>query len=72
MVNDYLFEDAAERVTAEMIKQIEPGQEIELNDMFTLFAYSEAECVVIVSTEDWEEFCVCLYDGDNVVIEMLY
>lgn len=71
MVNDYLFEDAAERVTAEMIKQIEPGQEIELNDMFTLYAYTEAECVVIVSTEDWEEMCVCQYDADDVVFEMV-
>lgn len=71
MIHEYLLEDAAEKVTAEMIKNLEPGAEIELNDEFTLYAYESADSVVLVETKEWIEHLVCMYDGDNVIFEEL-
>jgi hypothetical protein len=71
MVHEYLFEAASSFVTAKMVKEIGKGEEILLNDKFSLYGYTTADSVVIVDHDDWIEYAVCLTDGDNVIYEML-
>ena len=71
MVHEYLFEAATSFVTAKMVKEISKGEEILLNDKFSLYGYTTADSVVIVDHDDWIEYAVCLTDGEVVTFEML-
>jgi hypothetical protein len=41
-----------------------------LNEWYTLYRYCEDDIIVIVETEEWEEVCVVLLDGDSFVYEL--
>lgn len=73
MVHEYLFEAATSFVTAKMVKEIGKGEEILLNDKFSLYGYTNSDMysVVIVDHDDWIEYAVCLTDGESVTFEML-
>lgn len=70
MVHEYLFEAATSFVTAKMVREIGEGEEILLNDKFSLYGYTTSDSVVIVDHDDWIEYADCLVDGDNVIFEM--
>lgn len=65
------LEDAQNKVTVEMLNSLENGEEIELNDLYTLYSYIEDDSIVIVLTEEWLEVLQVLYDSESVVFEAL-
>lgn len=65
------LEDVQDKVTVEMLNSLENGEEIELNDYFTLYSYTEDDCIVIVLTEEWIEVLQVLYDSESVEFEAL-
>ena len=71
MVHEYLFEAATSFVTAKMVKEIGKGEEVLLNQKFSLYGYTTDDSVVIVDHDDWIEYAVCLTDGESVTFEML-
>ena len=64
------FEQAIEKLTSELLLSLEYGEEVELNEWYTLYRYCEDDIIVIVETEEWEEVCVVLIDGDSFVYEL--
>jgi hypothetical protein len=65
------LEDAQNKVTVEMLNSLENGEEIKLNDLYTLYSYIDDDCIVIVLTEEWVEVLQVLYDSESVVFEAL-
>lgn len=65
------FEQAIEKLTSDLFLSLEYGEEVELNEWYTLYRYCEDDIIVIVETEEWEEVCVVLIDGDSFVYELL-
>lgn len=65
------LEDAQNKVTVEMLNSLENGEEIKLNDLYTLYSYIDDDCIVIVLTEEWVEVLQVLYDNESVVFEAL-
>lgn len=72
MKNEKL-EEALSLVTMEMLKSLEYGEEIELNDKYTLYHYTEDDCIVINETEEWEELFAVLYNEEagEIIFEAL-
>jgi hypothetical protein len=68
---DKRFEQAIEKLTSDLFLSLEYGEEVELNEWYTLYRYCEDDIIVIVETEEWEEVCVVLIDGDSFVYELL-
>lgn len=64
------FEQAIEKLTSDLFLSLEYGEEVELNEWYTLYRYCEDDIIVIVETEEWEEVCVVLLDGDSFVYEL--
>lgn len=64
------FEQAISKLNADMLLGLEYGEELELNEWYTLYRYCEDDIIVIVETEEWEEVCVVLLDGDSFVYEL--
>ena len=67
---DKRFEQAKDKLTLDLFLSLEYGGEVELNEWYTLYRYCEDDIIVIVRTEDWEEVCVVLLDGDDFVYEL--
>ena len=65
------LEDVQDKVTVEMLNSLENGEEIELNDYFTLYSYTEDDCIVIVLTEEWIDVLQVLYYSESVEFEAL-
>jgi len=69
-----LLEAAINKITPELIKSLEYGEELELNEEYTLYHYSTEDIIVLIKTEEWEEvFQVMFKDDkeDNIVLEKL-
>ena len=64
------FEQAIEKLTSDLFLSLEYGDEVALNEWYTLYRYCEDDIIVIVETEEWEEVCVVLLDGDSFVYEL--
>ncbi|MCP3698149.1 MAG: hypothetical protein GY920_06285 [Aliivibrio sp.] len=64
------FEQAIDKLTLDLFLSLEYGEEVELNEWYTLYRYCEDDIIVIVETEEWEEVCVVLIDGDSFVYEL--
>ena len=67
---DKKFEQAKDKLTLDIFLGLEYGDEVELNEWYTLYRYCEDDIIVIVETEDWEEVCVVLLDGDKFIYEL--
>ena len=67
---DKRFEEAIEKLTSDLFLSLEYGEGVELNEWYTLYRYCEDDIIVIVETEEWEEVCVVLIDGDSFVYEL--
>jgi len=68
-----LLENALDQVTIEMLESLEYGEEIELNEEYTLYHYIEDDLISVFRTEDWEELFAVMYDKKTkeIVFEQL-
>lgn len=65
------LEDAQDKISIAMLKELEHGEEIELNDTFTLYHYTEDDIFVVVKTEEWEEILQVMTEGRKISFEAL-
>lgn len=65
------LDDAQDRISIAMLKELEHGEEIELNDTFTLYHYTEDDIFVINLTEEWEEILQVMTENGKIVFEEL-
>lgn len=63
------LEDAQSKVTIDMLNNIENGEEIQLNEDFTLYYYLEDELLTINHTETWTEITAVMYGVNNETVE---
>lgn len=61
--------EACDLVTVEMLNNIQNGEEIKLNENFTLYYYLEDEIFVLNHTETWTEILAVMYGEDNKTVE---
>lgn len=68
-----LLKDAISKITITSLKSLEYGEEIELNEEYTLYHYTEDDVIVLNRTEDWEELYQILYDDEKgeIIFEKL-
>jgi hypothetical protein len=70
------LQDAIEKVTPDF-NGITHGEEIELNDTYTLYHYTEDDVVVInrvkddEGNDDWTEVLQVMSDGEKLTFEQL-
>ncbi len=67
------LEDATSKITVDLLKNLEYGEEIELNEFYSIYHYIEDEVIVVVLTEEWEEVFQVLYgeESGEIVFEAL-
>jgi len=56
-------QEAINMVTIEMLNDLTYGEEIQLNDKFCLYHYTEDDLVVFNDSEEWEELYVVQWDN---------
>lgn len=66
-----LLDNALDKVTIEMLESLDYGEEIELNEKYTLYHYTEDDFISVVRTEDWEELFAVLFDENEIIFEDL-
>ena len=71
MANKTLLDEAIDKITIELVNSLDYGEEIELNEEYTLYHYSEEDIIVLNRTEDWEELFQILVDGEKIILEKL-
>lgn len=72
-INDFL-EDAISKITIDVIKSLSYGEEVELNEEYTLYHYTEEDIIVLNKTEEWEEVYQIMFKDDkedSLVLEKL-
>ena len=52
-------------INVQLLNSLEYGDEIQLNDLYSLYHYSEDDCVVVNRTDDWTELVQVLWDEDD-------
>lgn len=57
-----LLDKALEKITIDLLKSLDYGDEIELNEEYTLYHYIEDDFISVVRTEDWEELFAVSYN----------
>lgn len=65
------LDEAKKKITFEMLEALQYGDEIKLNDKYTLYHYCEEDIIVIVQSEPWEEILQVLYSKDEIIFEQL-
>ena len=65
------LQSALDKVNIALLNSLEHGQEIELNDTYTLYKYCEEDIVVINETEEWNEVLQVMWDEFNISYEVL-
>ena len=67
------LDDARDKITIQMLDNLEHGEEIKLNDTFTLYHYTEDDVFVVVHDADeiWEEILQVMTDGEEISFEAL-
>jgi hypothetical protein len=71
-INDFL-EDAISKINIDVIKSLSYGEEVELNEEYTLYHYTEDDVIVLNRTEEWEEVYQILFNEEenNIILEKL-
>ena len=69
--NKDLLQNAIDKVTIGILDKMSYGEEIELNEEYTLYHYIEDDIIVLVKTEEWEEIYQFLYDDNEITLEAL-
>ena len=52
-------------INVQLLNSLEYGDEIQLNNLYSLYHYSEDDCVVVNRTQDWTELVQVLWDEDD-------
>lgn len=60
-----LLDNAFDKITIELLKSLDFGDEIELNEEYTLYHYIEDDFISLVRTEDWTELFSIMYDDKS-------
>lgn len=60
-----LLDNAFDKITIELLKSLDFGDEIELNEEYTLYHYIEDDFISLVRTEDWTELFAIMYDDES-------
>ena len=63
--------DAMERVNVDMVQAMEHGEEIVLNNEYTLYKYAEEDIVMLLKSEEWEEVASVVINGELMEFEMM-
>jgi len=67
-----LLQDAIDKIDANLLNTLDYGDEIDLNDEYTLYHYAEEEIIVLVKTEEWEEiYQLAYYKDAQILLEEL-
>lgn len=68
-----MLENALDKVTIEMLMGLEYGDEIELNEEYTLYHYTDDDLISVFKTEEWDELFAVLYSEKTkeIVFEAL-
>jgi hypothetical protein len=71
-INDFL-EDAISKINIDVVKSLSYGEELELNEEYTLYHYTEDDIIVLNKTEEWEEIYQTLYNEEDgkIILEKL-
>lgn len=66
------LEEAQENLTIDMLESLEYGEEIQMNELITLYHYSEEDIIVLNLTEEWEEVLqVMITEKGGILFEEL-
>lgn len=67
------LEDAQDKITIQMMNNLDFGNETSLNEMFSLYHYSEDDIFVVVLDDNnvWEEILQVMTDGEEIIFEAL-
>lgn len=73
VATENLLDDAVNKITINIVKGLQYGEELELNEEYTLYHYTEDDVVVLNRTEDWEELYQILYNDEDqsIIFEKL-
>lgn len=71
-MNDPQLENAIEKVTMNLVKELEHGEEVELNEKYSLYNYFDMEYYTIREIETNDEVLVVQFDdaGNFVFTEI--
>lgn len=70
---DFL-EDAINKITVDVVKSLSYGEEVELNEEYTLYHYTEEDIIVLNKNEEWEEVYQIMFKDDkeeSLILEKL-
>ena len=68
------LEDAINKITVDVVKSLSYGEEVELNEEYTLYHYTEEDIIVLNKTEEWEEVYQIMFEDDkenSLILEKL-
>lgn len=65
------LQEALDKVTIPLLDSLVYGQEVELNDTYTLYHYAEQGFVSIVETENWNEVLAVLWDEFQIEYDVI-
>lgn len=65
MSEDKKLIEAKNKITFEMLINMKHGEEIELNDTYTLYQYTEDDIIVVCYSDTWEEIFQMMYNSDT-------
>lgn len=71
MENNALLTEAMEKVTIELVNSLCYGDEIKLNEKYTLYHYTGDDIIVLNETEEWEEIFQILTNDEEIIFEKL-
>ena len=63
--------EALEKITVDMLNKLEYGDEIELNESYTLYHYCEEDIVVVNELPNWDEIFQVLWNDKDITFEKL-
>lgn len=65
------LQEALNNVTLQLLNSLQYGEELELNDTYTLYRYVEDDCVSIVETQEWNEVLAVTWDEFNIEYDVI-
>ena len=66
-----LLNEALESITVDMLNNLEYGDEIELNESYSIYHYCEEDIVVVNETKNWDEIYQVLWNDKDITFEKL-
>lgn len=66
-----LLDQALESITVKMLNKLEYGEELELNESYTLYHYCEEDIVVVNELPNWDEIFQVLWNDKDITFEKI-